>query len=238
MRVPKKIFPDRLKDAIVEIHYANFLPLELIPGVIFHLLDDTYTYASAPLHLDKKVFSSYYPHTSSSIIFNDNIKVLLRRNSFIFNFLNTYIGWDEYSKEIRKFIKAIIEARKEPIEFNRASVRYISEYPDLDLEEGFKFEFTYGMPHIQSDKFTIRSEFSQDDMLIFLNLQNSIELTKQDEDKSASISIVDIDVLKEDFKTSDLTELLKIITSVHDKQKEIFFSIIKEDFLKTLKPEY
>jgi len=229
--------PDRLKDAIVEIHYADFLPSELIPGLTFKALDDSYNYTTTPVRLNRKVLSSKYPQTQASLIFNEKIKVLLRPNSFIFNFLDEYIGWEEYSKEIRKFLESLIE-QTEPIEFIRASVRYISEYQEINLGEAFKFDFTYGMPHVQSDKYTFRSEFSQDNMDVFLNLQNSVEIDSEDEERSISISIVDIDVLKKDLKTKDLNEFIKIIDSVHDKQKEVFFSIIREDFLSTLNPEY
>jgi uncharacterized protein (TIGR04255 family) len=126
LRVPKKILPDRLKDAIVEIHYADFLPSELIPGLLFKALNDSYNYSTTPIHLNRKILNSNYIQQQSSLIFNDKIKVLLRPNSFIFNFLDEYIGWEEYSKEIRKILEPLIE-QTEPIPFIRASIRYIRE---------------------------------------------------------------------------------------------------------------
>jgi len=238
VKLPKKIMPDRLKDAIVEIHYDYALPFEVLLGIIFHNLDDNFIYTNAPFDLNKKQFENLYPQTNSSVFYNDKIKVLCRPNSFIFNFLSSYIGWLDYEKEIYNFLSQIKTPQLEGIKFNRTSVRYISEYENVSLDKCFKFKFTYGMPDVQSDVFTFRSEFSQNKLSIFLNLQNRIRIVNEKDGESNSISVVDIDVLDDNFETNKLEDLMKIVSNVHNKQKEVFFSIITDEFLKTLKPEY
>jgi hypothetical protein len=49
MKLPKKITPDRIKDAIVEVKYSSKYPFEVIVGLIFKALDDSYKYTNRPL---------------------------------------------------------------------------------------------------------------------------------------------------------------------------------------------
>lgn len=238
VQLPKKIMPDRLKDAIVEIHYEYSLPFEVFLGIIFQNLDDNFIYTNAPLDINKNQFESVYKKTNLSVFYNDRIKVLCRPKSFIFNFLSSYIGWSAYEGEIYGFLSQILKPQLDGFKFNRTSVRYISEYENVSLDKCFKFKFTFGMPNVQSDVFTFRSEFSQNNLSIFLNLQNRIRIINEKDGQSDSISVVDIDVLDNNFETDKLDDLMKIISRVHEKQKEVFFSIITDEFLKTLKPEY
>ncbi len=57
--------------------------------------------------------------------------------------------------------------------------------------------------------------------------------------KADFISIIDIDVIK-DFSPIESSKnvILNKIDNAHTIEKEIFFTLLKNDFLKTLNPEY
>ena len=46
---PTKITPDRIKSAIVELKYSSKLPFEVVIGLFYKVLDDTYTYVNRPM---------------------------------------------------------------------------------------------------------------------------------------------------------------------------------------------
>ena len=46
---PIKITPDRLKDTIIEIRYTSSVPFEILVGLFYQNLDDTYTYTNQPI---------------------------------------------------------------------------------------------------------------------------------------------------------------------------------------------
>ena len=51
--------------------------------------------------------------------------------------------------------------------------------------------------------------------------------------------MIDVDVIKLFNDSNDTSQFyLSFINSAHTKQKEVFFSLLKDDFLKTLNPEY
>jgi uncharacterized protein (TIGR04255 family) len=249
MKLPKKISPDRIKDSIVEVRYAVDVPFEIAVGIFYQSLDDTYTYTNSPL--GQQTFPASLPANFSqeitlslgtqSIFYNDKIKVQLKANSIIFNCLDRYISWKEYRHEIEKVLNQF--AKAEVIKnFVRIGVRYISEYPKTDLQNCVKFSFTFGAPDIKSNTYAFSSDFLSDDFRIILNLKNKLPVIKQDSKEASSVitpvSIIDIDVILDKLDITDNSSLLANIDKVHLRQKELFFNLLKEEFLKTLNPEY
>jgi len=51
-------------------------------------------------------------------------------------------------------------------------------------------------------------------------------------------SIADIDVIRSDVRTNTLKDLLQIIEECHTYEKELYFGMMKQEFLTTLKPIY
>jgi len=159
----------------------------------------------------------------------------------IFNCLKDYISWSDYRPEIEKVLSQISKA-KVIEKYNRIGVRYISEYPETDLKDCVKFSFTFGTPEIESSTYTFNSEFTSGNFRTILNLKNKLPVLKEKNADSQSIitpvSIIDIDVIMDNLSLTDLKSLLIDIDKAHLRQKEVFFNLLKENFLKTLNPEY
>lgn len=251
MKIPKKISPDRIKDAIVEIRYTSPLHFEVIPGLFFQSLDNTFTYtnrpvskihghgqANVPMNLPGLPGDLIVFNGGNSIFYNDKIKIQVLPNSIIFNIINEYISWENYKPEIEKALKqlqtsAVFE------KFTRIGMRYISEYPNHDLHSCVKFDFSFGMPSIKSEKYLFQSEFNMDDLKVILNLKHKQPvISAKDLTQTNAVSIIDIDTIFDNLEITDITELINKIEQVHTKEKDIFFNLLREDFLITLNPEY
>ncbi|APY08373.1 hypothetical protein BWZ20_08705 [Winogradskyella sp. J14-2] len=234
MDIPKSISPDRIVDAFVEVRYDSHLPFEIVVGTIFQNLDESYIYTNAPSK-NLPVGGLNLSLGGTPLFYNDKIKIMLLDNSILFNILSSYIGWKEYIYQIKKVLSQIAGVNSPIKNYRRASVRYISEYPEMNIHDSFKFNFSFGLPHVKSDVYTFRSEFQEEDLKIFLNFQNNVKIKSTGDKK---ISTVDIDVLNENVSGNSIEYILEAISTAHDKQKEVFFSIMKEEYLKTLKPIY
>lgn len=77
---------------------------------------------------------------------------------------------------------------------------------------------------------------------IILNLNNKVPFIKHQHSTNQveiiKTSMVDIDVISDELEITNLDDLLKAIEENHTKEKEIYFAMLKEDFLKSLNPEY
>ena len=114
----------------------------------------------------------------------------------------------------------------------------------MDIKNCVKFDFTFGLSEVKSDTYLFRSEFIWDEHRVILNLQHKAPVLKTKVDKnkaeitSVPVSIIDIDVIADKLEINNLEKLMEYIDKVHQNEKEIFFKILKDDFLKSLKLEY
>jgi len=243
MKLPRKINPDRINDSIVEVKFTSNMPYEIYLGLIYKSLDNTYKYTNRPngqkkiaLPLDVPSEIKFSFGNTLSLFFNDKIKFEIRPGSIIFNCIDKYITWELYQPEIQRVLEQI--SHSDVIQsFNRAGIRYISEYPDTEINEITKFSFSFGMPDVSSDSYSFRSVYKKADCRIIINLSSKIPMIGEPTLKK-SISAIDIDIIKENFETDKLGMLFDIIEEIHTLEKVTFFNLLSEDFLNSLNPKY
>jgi uncharacterized protein (TIGR04255 family) len=248
MKLPRKIYPDNLKDTIIEVRYTSKLPYQAIIGIFYSALIEKYTFTNRPIEKQQVAQLRTLPEIpkeitltlgSINLFYNENIKIQLQPQSIIFNCFDKYIGWDDYKKEIQFVLDKIISTKSIDT-FIRVGVRYITQYQETDLRNCVKFQFTFGMPEIKSNSYSFRTEFVMDEFRIILNLNNNILSLKQRRDIDTTvtpISIIDIDVFQA-IPVSDQSDIFSYIEKTHLREKELFFNLLQEDFLNSLKPEY
>jgi uncharacterized protein (TIGR04255 family) len=248
MPLPKRITPDNIIDAAVEIKYLSNLPFEVLIGIFFNAFDETYRYTSRPLQPNlpflpfNPALSIAFSTSSQPVFYNDHFSIRLLSNSIIFGCLNNkYIGWESYKTEIEKVLRTLA-GTGHITTWIRIGIRYISEYLKKDLKEFTKFDFTFGLPEVQSLSTTFRSEFGYKDAKVVLNLNNMVPTIRQQSVGNTAelveTSIIDVDVIKDPLAINEVTELMDAINATHDLEKELFFNLLTEKFLTTLNPIY
>lgn len=242
MKIPKSIAPDRIKDAIIEINFESDYPNEVNLGVFFNVLKDDYKYTNRPLgtkQLSSNSINFNKEITLSlggvSLFYNDKIKFQINNNSIAFNCIGDYILWENYSVEIEKVLKIIISTNIIK-SFKRVGVRYISEYKKIDLKDSINFNFSFGFPDVVSNSYSFSSEFDLQNFKVVLNLNNNIPIVE--EENITPTSVIDIDVIKMNLNINTFEHLYQIINEAHSLEKDVFFKLIREDFLAKLDPKY
>jgi uncharacterized protein (TIGR04255 family) len=229
MKIPKKIFPDNISNAILEIKYEASIPFEIMVGYIFKALDDTYFYTNRYTNEKEKTNLN-----GINLFLKNDIKIEILPNSIVFNCIDKYVGWDNYKIVIGDFLEQI-NRLEEIISYTQIGLRYISEYPNKELEECSNFEFSFGMKDVKSKSYIFRSEFNIRDFIVFLGLQHKVKLDASNK----FLTLIDIDVIKKGLLVKkDVKMLLEQIEDSHNIEKEVFFKVLKNEFLQTLSPEY
>lgn len=249
MRLPKKINPDNIREAVVEVKYISNLPFEVLIGIFYTSLSNDYKYTNRPIQrpINKSAFGNSLGQgltiqigTGQFLFYNQKITILINPNSVVFACLNEYLGWENYRQEIEKALN-ILQSTGQIRSWVRAGLRYLSEYPDKELKECINFNFSFGLPKIQSETTAFRSEFLYNGFKVVLNLNNKLPSIKRDSTKQSEIvytSIVDIDVIAENIKIQNVSELIKVIDDCHQNEKEIYFTMLLEEYLSSLNPQY
>lgn len=248
MKLPKKITPDRIRESIVQVFFNSDIPFEPLVGYLHSLLSKHgFNYTNRPIKtlplnlnpLDGSVIEVAL--SPQHFYFNEEVKIQLHQNgSLIFNCVNNYIGWTKFFSTIKNILSDIIEM-KIANNFSRIGIRYVSEFPNIDILEkvNFRFEMKGIEERISNGNFRI--EWSDSSNRIIVNIGSKLpisSLMKSNEEKVEHVSLIDVDVINQDSETSDYNRALNLIDQLHNQQKMVFFGLLKEEFLNTLNPEY
>lgn len=237
MDIPKSITPNRLKNSILEIFIDYNEPFEILFGVFYNNVLKNGHYKNIELSNEN---SSIDDLSNKKILFyNDNIKFLFSENKLVINCNEKYESWSIYFSEVKN-IFGFFDLNSSVI-ISKIGLRYISEYPEIDLKENMKFEFKFGFPDIKSNSYSFNTEFNYKDSIAILTIRNQIPFNnKSNKNEIIKVSLIDIDIVKDNLnlKINDTKSIFDLIEKSHLYEKEIFFSILNEDFIKSLNPQY
>jgi len=248
MKLPIKIEPDRIRDSIVQIFFKSEIPFEPLIGYFYEILSKAgFAYTNAPVKPQQKTQISGQANEfmvnilPQHLFFNEEIKIQLHQSgSIIFNCINKYIGWNKFFAYINDILLKL-KNQNVIYGFQRIGIRYISEFPNIDLSD--KLNFSYRLEGLNESLHNgnFRFEWNDDPYKIVVNLGIKLPIlisTTVDNIKIDYISLIDIDVIQQGFNIVENEELCSVINSTHIKQKRIFFTLLKEEFLQTLNPIY
>jgi uncharacterized protein (TIGR04255 family) len=236
MTLPKKISPCPIVDSILELRFATSFPHDAIFGIVYNAFKSDYPrYESLPiLQLPEPVrkadpnlkFKPYYR------LSNDKFVIQIGADVATISSFPEYVGWDIFKTEITSFFNTI-KALAIIDDVSRIALRVINFFPDVDIFQQAKIALIISEEPIVSQKTLLNTGFVYDHGInSTLNISNDamINLTQG--------SIIDIDTFREYNKVFDVYSIISEIEMIHDKEKALFFSLLKDDFLKKFNPEY
>lgn len=236
-KLPKLIKPCPIIESGVEIRFQTKLVSNIINGMIYRELKDSYNEVKElpilqlPIQVRKNdinlMYQPHYQLISNDFILQIGDKVIAIINPKIGK---EYIGWNAYYSEINKVLK-IMNQLDIINRVERIGVRYIDFFKNTDIFEKIKISINNPI-ECENKQLQIRNIFIKDDSKIILNIINNVYLK---EDKG---SLIDIDAFNEKLFSMDVDNILAIINNLHMLQKKIFFDILNKDYLSSLNPEY
>lgn len=233
MQIPISIEPDLLKDSIVEIRFNSEIDFSLIPGLLYTKLGERgfkFTGGFQPLKgVPQQLIVEPPPLPSFS---NEVITCRLMGNSIIFNIKAKYIGWASYFSEIKSVMIAI-DNLKIIQSYSRVGLRYINVLRDTNVYEKVVEDLRINLKSFKNVATNIKTDIVDESFRVKLNLGNDFRIQENNE----LVSVIDIDVIREE-RMLNLNSLFDIINKAHSKESEVFFSILRPEFLKTLNPKY
>ncbi len=247
MTLPKKITPDRIRDSIVQVFYTSTIPFDPMIGYLYSIMGGMgLQYTNRSLRPSKDILSTAEVNSELLMIpqhffFNEEIKIQLHQNgSLIFNCVNSYIGWTKYFSFIKDVILKLSDHQLFN-SFNRIGIRYISEFPNIDILTKIKFHFEMSSIKTDISNGSFRLEWEEESYKIITNIGSKLPISSIIEEEDTRIdyvSLIDLDIIRQDLAITNSSDLFKIIDIAHAKEKKLFFELLKDDFLVTLNPEY
>jgi len=234
MDLPKTIDPCPIVDALLEVRFTTVIHPNAVFGLIYNELKKDYPKVeNLPiLQLPDAVRAAdpnfqFKPHYK---LLDKEFVIQIGPNVVSISSYPEYLGWERFSERIFDILNrvqkvSIIEDVK------RLGIRYINFF-EQGIFSDIDMDVTINDKPIEYRNTIVRTEIEQEGFISTLQItNNAVHQSKQG-------SLIDIDAFKEDGLQDFFDKKEEIIGDGHMKEKELFYSLLKEDFLKTLNPVY
>lgn len=238
IKTPVRINPCPIFEAVVELRFESSLPEEVIPGLLFSGFKDKYPKTQ---RLPLSELPPAIRNSDSNLIFSphfqfiqDKIVVNVGPRVFSVGCQYPYAGWEKYFAEIQDAFRKAIEIGL-VTKAIRLGVRYINFFKDVDVFRKAKVSLDFDSESLIGNKNNLRTELIEGNYVKVIHISNNANIAFQGQTLNGSI--IDIDIVN-NSGPSLMTSLYELIAEAHNKEKLLFFSLLTEEFLKTLNPEY
>ncbi len=236
--VPKKISPCPIVDCVVELRFRTAVEGGAVFGIVYQAFKNVYPKVDKLpiLNLPEEIRLkdpnlTYQPWYRLN---DGHFNLSVGSNQVGIGKAGEYPGWHSVSERFNDLIECIrglgvIDA------VERVGLRYINFF-DFDIFSKAKLVVSLSGEPIRSDETLVRAVVPGGRFKSRLHVSNRATITTDGTIKTGSI--IDIDTSLETELEDFLNKAMPIIEEGHTEEKEIFFSLLDDDFLRTLNPEY
>lgn len=233
--LPKSLENCPLIEAVVEIRFKSSFPHNAIFGIIYNSLKQDFKEVSnLPILQIPEPARRADPNLKYKPLYkisNENFVVQIGPDVISISSFPKYAGWKSFSKVILEILEKI-KNLKIISTIERLGIRYVNFFEN-NIFENIKLEYKIPAIETKNRNTTIRTEFPQKKFTSALLVTNTAKLPLNKEG-----SIIDIDVYKTTGLKDFFRDMKALVDEAHQKEKELFFGLLKEEFLETLKPKY
>lgn len=237
MSLPKKISPNPLFTSTVEIRFSSSIAgseniLPLIYGKFMNLLPNL---ESKNIPKDIKEREPRLRYNADFVLKNKDFSLSFSDKAIAFENVSDYMFWDNYFPFISNQLKQIFEMNFIS-KIERIGVRYASVLENANIiTNALKYNPIMGIEGYEENLNLLRTILSKDDCKLLLQIAPNSKSVKNEISRIGLL--IDIDAsYTGNLNPSD--EVLQKIDKLHTFQKELFFSLLKPEFLETLNPTY
>ena len=248
---PLRLEKAPIVEAIVEIRFTTTLPDDAVFGVIYPLLETTYpAYTQLPImqlaaEIRKKEinlkYQAYYQLRGDSPLFigvGPNV-ISIGYSKYNVEKIIDYPGWTNYiADEASRIIKIVLE-HLPVIKVERLGIRYQDFFEDTNIFEGTEPSFEF--PKRTTRSLMVKTAIVDSDMVHGVTISNNANINIHISGEGFEVkkgSILDIDTVIDNIKENAFDNIKHLLTRVHDANKNLFYEILKKDFVNSLGAVY
>lgn len=230
-KIPHKISPDRILDAIVCFRIELRVPYSYFLTDFSRALPDTFRLEEKGSGPFWKLNDSFGARIQShDLLYDDEISIEVSEGQVLLNCIEDYISWEKYLPKIVQVVRILQNLNF--LQIYSIGLRYVSRYEGLSMSDNLKLKVV--RPWSEDGSWQYRMHFERKRFDIILNLL----MDSYDENVEGNlVSLIDIDVICE-IEDGQQEKVLEVVENAHEIEKEIFFSLLEPQFLATLNPVY
>ena len=235
--LPLKIENCPIIDTVVEIRFISNLFPNAVFGMIYNLFQKDYNPQVEKLPIlqipdqlrDIDPNFKFKPHYK---LHNDRFSVQIGPDVIAISSSIPYVGWADYSTHICIFLEKLFELNI-ITQVIRLGVRYVNFF-EADIFSSIKLSLSIDDNEHKCNNTLIRTEILKNDFINTVHIANNVNHVVNG--RPIIGSIIDIDTSRNYPDAKFISGYKTEVESAHDSEKELFFSLLKDDFLNSLKP--
>jgi uncharacterized protein (TIGR04255 family) len=237
MKPPKSISPCPIREAVAEVRFEPNVPADAVFGIVYQALKREFPKAN-PLPI--LALPTNFRNTDKDLAFqphyrleNETAVVLIGPKVIVVGMRGDYPGWAAHSQRIKgtlsEFHRTGILART-----LRFGLRYISFFA-FDIYPNLLLRITVDETSLDGEETLFKTVLTRKGCKTLLQVGKGLSLVNK---PSESGSVIDIDSFVTEIGGEFIPALDHFLEQAHHAEKELFFSLLRPDFLKTLNPIY
>lgn len=236
MRLPVKIDPCPITEAIIEIRFDTPKPEDAVFALIYNAVQDKYPQIEkTSLHQIPEDIRKQDPDLANKPLFrlpsdSHMLQIGPRVASVIVH--EPYPGWNDFSSETLRVFD-LISGLGIIDSVSRLGIRYRNFF-SFDIFSKINLSIALNNEPFFSEETTFKAVVPSDLFRSTLLVNNTATYVK----RSEKGSVIDIDTFSTDVSEGFFERAEKLITEGHQVEKELFFNLLKPEFLETLNPEW
>ena len=149
-----------------------------------------------------------------------------------------YSGWKVFSGKIYETFERM-EQLKVVKKITRMGLRYVNAFKNIDIYEHSTLEISLNRKPFGAEQTNMSALVPGENCLNRLKIVNNATISVKVENKQFQGSLVDIDTVSTKYPNTLSDDNIKdAVESAHVEEKKLFFSLLGEEFLKSLNPQY
>ncbi len=240
MNTPIRVDNCPIIDSVVELRFSSNVHSNAVFGIVYNLLKEDYPNVDklGILQLPEQYRESndslkYKPHYK---INNGEYSIQIGPCVFAIGAPMPYAGWDGFSSTVFDLVNKLLDSEVTN-KVERLGMRVINFFENEDIFSyiNLNLEINNETPNLSNT--VVRTQLQLNDCFNTLQIANSVSQKKEDAEVKGSI--IDIDTFRKYDDDFDFKQVFKDeIKLIHETEKEMFFSLLNEEFLRTLNPIY
>lgn len=237
MKLPKEISPNPLVVTSIEIRFEEIDGTKDMFSLLYPVLRPNLPTLEPINQIPKeiKLANPQFKFQPDFRLKNEQFSFSFGQNVFLFEIVEAYTLWKSYFEFVTTILKEVLNLN---IVRNilRVGVRYGSIFENAEISQALKFYPKIAIPGYKEKIAHNRYDLVKGNITLHLQIAENAKLEKPNTAPRVGL-YVDIDA-SYNLPMKPNEDVIPLIDELHTAEKELFYTMLDDNFLKTLNPKY
>lgn len=244
-RIPKRLKREPLLEGICEIRFSSGAEsvVELLPGLVYQAFKGEFKKTERlPVgNLPPKVIEQDASLRYVAVVKMEELPYVIQIGEHVISLscARPYVGWDRFKAKILEMAEKVKDtgliSSVERFGLKYLDIVSVTGKPSLDP---LNATLRLGARNITNDPVQLRTEYREGEFIHIISVVTPVQASSGSTGEQFEGILVDIDIVHEVAEKGFWDSFSTKLEQAHDRNKVLFFDLLKERTIEALEPEY